>query len=306
MWVHVLGSAAGGGFPQWNCNCPNCYGVRNGSLPCRPRTQSSIAVSADYRHWFIFNASPDIRSQINAFPPLWPQDGVRHTPIQGIVLSDAELDHTLGLLSLRENRYLRLYATEWVATALTEWNPILGTLGHYCKVDWQPVRLQEVISLCQLDGVDTGLQCQAFSTLSTKVITFAAEPAAHPQASVGYRITDGRTGRSLVYMPALQEMHAAVLGQLKDCTYLLIDGTCWEDDELIHLGIGSKTARAMGHLPIAGEHGSMEQLAALNIDHIIYIHINNTNPILIENSPQRQAVEAHGIKIAFDGMEREI
>ncbi len=306
MWIRVLGSAAGGGFPQWNCNCPNCCAVRDGSLPCRGRTQSSIAVSADYQRWFLFNASPDIRSQINAFPPLWPQGEVRHTPIQGIVLSDAELDHTLGLLSLREARHLRIYATERVYTALNEWNPLLRTLSTYCTVEWQPVRLQEVLPLSQSDGADSGLLCQAFPTPSMKTVAFAAEPVGHPEANVGYRITDVRTGRTLVYLPAVQELHAAIRSQLQDCTCLFIDGTCWFDDELARLGIGSKTARAMGHLPMAGDNGSLEQLAALDIDRIVYIHINNTNPLLIENSSQRQTVEAHGIEVAFDGMEMEI
>ncbi len=306
MWIHVLGSAAGGGFPQWNCHCPNCRAARDGSLPCRPRTQSSIAVSADHRHWFIFNVSPDIRSQVNAFLPLWPQSGVRHTPIQGIILSDAELDHTLGLLSLREARHLRIYATEWVYTALTQWNPLLRTLQAYCTVEWQPVRLQEVMPFYQADGINSGLRCQAFTTLSSKTVVFAAESGGHPEASVGYRITDIQTDRTLVYLPAMQELHAEVRSHLQDCSCLLVDGTCWDDDELVRLGIGNKTARAMGHLPIAGDDGSLEQLAALDIDRTIYIHINNTNPLLIENSPQRQTVEAQGIEVAFDGMEWEM
>ena len=306
MWMRVLGSAAGGGFPQWNCHCPNCRSVRDGSLPCRPRTQSSITVSADSRHWFLFNVSPDIRSQVNAFPALWPQDDVRHTLIQSVVLSDAELDHTLGLLSLREAGQLRIYATEWVYTALNEWNPLLLTLSNYCTVEWQPVRLQEVTPLYRSDGIDSGLRCQAFPTCSTKVVAFAAKSAAHLEASVGYRITDMRTGGTLVYLPAVQELHATVRDNLQDCACLLIDGTCWYDDELTRLGISGKTARAMGHLPIAGDGGSLEQLAALDIDRVIYIHINNTNPLLIENSPQRQTVEAQGIEVAFDGMEKEI
>lgn len=306
MWIHVLGSAAGGGFPQWNCHCPNCRAARDGSLPCRPRTQSSIAVSTDHRHWFIFNASPDIRSQIDAFPPLWPQSGVRHTPIQGIVLSDAELDHTLGLISLREARHLRIYTTEWVYTALNQWNALLPTLRAYCTVEWQPVRLQEVMPLYQSDRVDSGLRCQAFTTLSTKTVVFAAESAGHPEASVGYRITDIQIDRTFVYLPAVQELHAEVRSQLQDCACLLIDGTCWDDDELVRLGISNKTARDMGHLPIAGAGGSLEQLAALDIERTIYIHINNTNPLLIENSPQWQTVEAHGIEVAFDGMEWEM
>lgn len=306
MWLRVLGSAAGGGFPQWNCNCPNCRGVRDGSLPCRSRTQSSIAISGDYRHWFLFNASPDIRNQIQAFPLLQPQDGVRSTPIQGIILSDAELDHTLGLLSLRESRSLRVYTTKWVYTALTEWNPLLRTLSRYCAVEWIPVQLQEMLPLCNADGSDSGLRCQAFTTLSTKKVAFAAESPASPEAVVGYRISDLRTGRTLVYMPAVQELQAEVRGQLQDCTCLLVDGTCWYDDELVRLGISGKTARSMGHLPIAGEGGSLEQLSTLSMNRVVYIHLNNTNPLLIENSSERQIVESEGIEVAFDGMEMEI
>jgi pyrroloquinoline quinone biosynthesis protein B len=306
MWVHILGSAAGGGFPQWNCSCPNCRGVRTGLLPCRRRTQSSIVISGDYQHWFLFNASPDIRSQIDACPPLWPQGDVRHTPIQGVLLSDAELDHTLGLLSLREARSLHIYATEWVYATLNQGNQLLRTLSAYCSINWHPVRLGEVGALFKSDGTESGLHCQAFGTFSTKAVSYASQSALHPESVVGYRITEARTNRTLVYMPAVQELNAAVLSQLQDCTCLLIDGTCWDDDELVRLGISGKTARAMGHLPIAGEKGSLEQLATLDIDRIMYIHLNNTNPLLIENSAQRQAVEAHRIAVTFDGLEMEI
>lgn len=304
MWMRVLGSAAGGGFPQWNCNCPNCHGVRAGSLAATPRTQSSIAVSADYQHWFLFNASPDIRTQINAAPPLCPQQGVRHTPIQATILTDAEIDHTLGLLVLRESRLQRIYATEWVYKALTSWNPLLSTLSAYCSVEWRPVRPGIPFALLTLDGVDSGLQCYPFSTLSGKTLTYAAAP--HLESVVGYRIIDTHTGRSLVYMPAVQELHATILDQLQDCACLLIDGTCWYDDELARLGISQKTARAMGHLPISGEQGSLERLASLPIERIVYIHINNTNPILLEDSPQRRSVEERGLAVAYDAMEMEI
>jgi pyrroloquinoline quinone biosynthesis protein B len=302
MWVRVLGSAAGGGFPQWNCNCPNCRAAREGSLLCRPRTQSSLAISADYQHWFLFNASPDIRAQIAAFPPLWPQGAVRHSAIEAIVLSDAELDHTLGLLSLREARSLRVYATPWVYTALSECNPILGTLRAYCAIDWRPVRLQETITL----GEAASLQCQAFSTASAKPVAFATHLGPHPETSIGYRITDPRTGRSLVYLPAVQELNAEVRTQLQQGAWVFFDGTCWEDEELIHLGIDGKTSRAMGHLPVGGAEGSLECLAQCSIARKVYIHLNNTNPLLMQNSPPRRAVEARGIEVAFDGMEMEI
>jgi pyrroloquinoline quinone biosynthesis protein B len=264
-------------------------------------------LSADYERWFLFNASPDIRSQVEAFPALWPRGAVRHTPIQAVVLSDAELDHTLGLLLLREGRRLRVYSTAWVHAALTEWNPILHTLAAFAAVDWQPIRLDEAVPLCTADGTDSGLRCQAFTTGSTKRLTFApAESAGHPEASVGYRITEARTGRSLVYLPALETLTSAIQANLSDCACLMVDGTCWVDDEMARLGIVGKTAREMGHLPLGGEGGSLQQLAGLDIARTILIHINNTNPVLIEDSPERRDVEARGIEVAVDGMEVEI
>ncbi len=312
MWIRVLGSAAGGGFPQWNCACPNCRAVREGSQFVTPRTQSSIAVSADYQHWFLFNASPDVRTQINASPSLSPHHDeriatrVRETPIQAIVLSDAEIDHTLGLLVLRETRSLRIYATEWVYNALTNLNPLLRTLSTYCAVEWLPLRLLTPVALLLSDGTDSGLQCQPFTTLSGKPLIYATDTAPDPESVVGYRITDTRTGRVLVYMPAVQELSAPLLNYVHDCACLLIDGTCWYDDELARLGISQKTARSMGHVPIGGANGSLELLSALAIERIVYIHINNTNPILLENSPQRRSVEERGFAVAYDSMEMEI
>jgi pyrroloquinoline quinone biosynthesis protein B len=182
----------------------------------------------------------------------------------------------------------------------------LRTLAAYCEVDWRPVNLQEIVPLWGAEASDSGLRCQAFSTGSTKTVAFAQQSIADPEATVGYRISDTRTGRALVYLPAVQELNAAVRDQLTDCACLFFDGTCWDDDELPRLRISGKTSRAMGHMPIGGKHGSLEQLAALDIGCKVYIHINNTNPILIDNSPQRRAVEAHDIDVAVDGMEMEI
>jgi pyrroloquinoline quinone biosynthesis protein B len=280
--------------------------VREGTLPCRARTQSALAVSSDYRHWFLVNASPDIRLQIETFAPLRPQGPIRETPVQAVVLTDAELDHTIGLLSLRETRVLRLYATEWVHTALSVWNPLLRTLRAYCEIDQQPIRAGETVSLHGVDGVNRGLQCQAFATGGAKAVAFAPPGTPPPDATIGYRFTDTRTGQSLVYAPGVQELNTDVRKQLRDCACVFFDGTCWEDDELPRLGISSKTSRAMGHVPISGPDGSLEPLAALKIRRKVYIHINNTNPVLIDNSPQRRAVEGRGIEIAFDGMEIEI
>ena len=298
--VRVLGSAAGGGFPQWNCACPACRAVRDGSRPARPRTQSSIAVSPDDRQWFLFNVSPDVRSQIESFPPLHPSSdpfGGRAVPLQAVLLTDAELDHTLGLLLLREGRALEIHATEAVRDTLYDGTSLLRTLEAYCPVKWQPV----------IPGADVpladGLSYRAFDVPTTKRARFGTGTS--KGRVVGYRLTDGRSGRTLVYLPSVQEL-TAVRDQLDDCACLLVDGTCWRDDELIQLGLAGKTAREMGHLPIDGPNGSLERLAPLPIERRIYTHINNTNPILLEDAPERRVIQQHGMEVAMDGLELRI
>jgi pyrroloquinoline quinone biosynthesis protein B len=296
MWLRVLGSAAGGGFPQWNCACPGCRAVREGSRPCRPRTQSSVAVSADRRRWFLLNASPDVRTQIESFPAMHPR-GDRATPLEAVLLTDAELDHTLGLLLLREGRGVDLHATEAVRDTLANGTALLRTLEAYCPVRWHLV----------VPGADAhlgdGLSYRAFDVPTTKRARFGS--GAEKGRVVGYRLTDERSGRSAVYLPGVQAL-MPVRDQLDDCACLLVDGTCWRDDELVQLGLAGKTAREMGHLPIDGPGGSLEQLAPLPIDRKIYIHINNTNPILLDDSPERRTVEQHGMEVAMDGLELRI
>lgn len=296
MWVRVLGAAAGGGFPQWNCNCPQCWAVRDGSRPCRPRTQSSVAVSADYRRWFLLNASPDLRAQIESFPALHPH-GLRDSPLQAVLLTDAELDHTLGLLLLREAGRLEVHATAAVHETLCTGTALLHTLGAYAHVEWRSVDPGREVSLAD------GLSYRAFPVPTTKRARFGT--GEEEEVVVGYRITNGHTGRALVYLPNAQQLTASVRAHLEGCTCLLFDGTCWQDDELIRLGIAGKTSREMGHLPIAGAEGSLEQLAPLPIERKIYIHINNTNPILLEDAPERRIVEEHGLEVAADGLELE-
>ncbi|HEX5493337.1 MAG TPA: pyrroloquinoline quinone biosynthesis protein PqqB [Mycobacteriales bacterium] len=301
VWVRVLGSAAGGGFPQWNCVCPPCRAVRAGSRPARARTQSSIAVSPDYRQWFLFNASPDLRFQIESFPALHPTSGPhdgRVVPIRAVLLTDAELDHTLGLLLLREGRGLQLHATEAVHDTLHDGNSLLQTLNAYCPVEWHPVAPGADVPL------GDGLSYRAFDVPTTKRARFG--PDSGKGRVVGYRVTDGRSGRALVYLPGVQELTPAVADHLDDCACLLIDGTCWRDDELIRLGLAGKTARQMGHLPIDGPNGSLEALSGLAVERRIYTHVNNTNPILLEDSPQRRVVERHGVEVAVDGLELQI
>ena len=301
MWLRVLGSAAGGGFPQWNCGCPGCDAVRTGSRPARPRTQSSLAVSADQRRWFLVNASPDVRGQIEANPALHPRAG-RDTPLAAVLLTDAELDHTLGLLLLREGRGLEVHATAAARDTLCDGTSLLRTLEAYCPVRWVRV----------VPGRDTplgdGLSYRAFDVPTTKRPRFeSANGNGNGEGRVvGYRLTDVRTGGALVYLPVVQELTAPVHRELAGCACLLIDGTCWQDDELIRLGASGKTAREMGHLPISGPGGSLEQLSPLPIDRKIYIHINNTNPILLEDAPERRVLEQHGLEVAVDGLELQI
>ncbi|MQA11818.1 MAG: pyrroloquinoline quinone biosynthesis protein PqqB [Pseudonocardiaceae bacterium] len=294
MWLRVLGSAAGGGFPQWNCGCPACRAVRDGSRPCQPRTQSSIVVSGDYRRWFLLNASPDIRAQIESFPALHPHDD-RATPLDAVLLTDAELDHTLGLLLLREGRGVELHATDTVHETLCEGTSLLRTLGRYCPVEWRPVVPEADVSL------GNGVSYRAFDVPTTKRTRFG--PGKEHGRVVGYRLTDERSGQAAVYLPGVQELTPAVREQLDDCACLLVDGTCWQDDELIQLGLAGKTAREMGHLPVGGPDGSLELLSPLPIERKIYIHINNTNPILLEDAPERRIVEERGMEVAMDGLE---
>jgi len=304
VWVRVLGSAAGGGFPQWNCTCPPCRAVRTGSRPCVPRSQSSIAVSFDRAQWFLFNASPDIQSQIESFPELHPDDG-RVIRLQAVLLTDAELDHTLGLLLMREGRGLEVHATESVHETLTTGSGVLKTLEAYCPVKWQPVLPGAEVPL---GSGSNGLSYRAFDVPTDKRMRFPS-PSTHAATHgrvVGYRVTDTSSGRSVVYLPCVQQLTPDVLAELADCSGLLVDGTCWRDDEMPSLGLASKTSRDMGHVPIDGPGGSLELLSPLSIDRKVYIHINNTNPILLDDSPERRLLDLHGMEVAADGLELDI
>jgi pyrroloquinoline quinone biosynthesis protein B len=295
VFARVLGSAAGGGSPQWNCGCPVCTAVRSGAGSAR--TQSSVAVSADYRRWFLLNASPDVRTQIEAFPGLHPR-GDRTTPIQAVLLTDAELDHTLGLLLLREARALRLYATPAVHKTLCDGSGLLRTLQRYCSVEWRAVVPGAGMLLAD------GLSCRAFDVPTTKQTRFG-HSVDHGRV-VGYRLTDERSGGTLVYLPGVQALTPAVRAEIQGCQCLLIDGTCWRDDELVRLGLAGKTSREMGHLPIDGPDGSLAQLPALGVRRTIFVHMNNTNPILLPDTPERRVVADSGVEVAMDGLEVEV
>ena len=301
MRIRVLGSAAGGGFPQWNCNCRNCDGLRAGTLRSSARTQSSICVSDDGQEWALFNASPDILQQIRSFPPLQPARSLRDTGIAAVVLIDGQIDHTTGLYMLRERgRPLDIWCTESVFEDLNDGNPIFRTLEHYCGVNWHPIRFDAPFTL-------PGLPHLALHALPIKSKAAPYSPhrhVPHDGDNIGLRITDIRSGRSLFYAPGLAEIGPAVAQTMAVSDCIMVDGTFWSDDEMIRLGISTKAALDIGHLPQSGAEGMMAHLDRVprNIRKVL-IHINNTNPILDEDSRERAELIAHSIEVAWDGME---
>jgi pyrroloquinoline quinone biosynthesis protein B len=300
MRVRVLGAAAGGGFPQWNCNCPNCDGLRRGTLRASARTQSSIAVSANDRDWILFNASPDILAQFKAFPELQPARSVRDTAISAIVLIDSQIDHTTGLLMLREGKPLDVWCTDMAHEDLTTGNPLFKVLGHYCGVNRHrvPIAGEDF----EVKGGD-GLVFTAVALQSKAPPYSPHRHDPHPGDNIGVRIRHLDSGRSLFYAPGLGaiEPHLVPIFESVDC--LLVDGTFWTDDEMIRLGVSKKRAREIGHLPQSGPGGMIESLDRFVRPRKVLIHINNTNPILNEDSPERGELAAHGIEVAYDGME---
>jgi pyrroloquinoline quinone biosynthesis protein B len=302
--IRVLGSAAGGGFPQWNCDCPCCRAVRDGTRPARSRTQSSVAVTSGGRRgaaeqWVLLNASPDIGRQIEACPALRPRPG-RASPVVAVLLTDGELDHTLGLLLLREARGVRIHGTEATKDLMRNGSRLLPTLQAYCPVEWHPV----------VPGADVplpgGLWYRAFDVPTSKRPRFPDVAAEGKGRVVGYRITDERTGTAMVFLPGVQELTPEIAGETDGCSAIFVDGTCWSDDEMIALGLALRTSRDMGHQPVSGPRGSLDLLASLPVPRKVYTHLNNTNPLLLEDSPQRKEAEERGMEIAFDGMELEI
>lgn len=294
----MLGAAAGGGFPQWNCSCGMCAGLRSGELRASPRTQSSIAVSGDGASWILINASPDIRTQLESFATLRPRGTVRGSAIAAVLLTDAQLDHTIGLLLLREGGPLPVYCTEPVSQDLRNGFPVLAILTHYCGVQWQPMVPDQPFQIADQPQL-------RFTAIPLQSKAPPYSPHRHaPQLgdNVGLVIEDLGSGGRLFYVPGLGEITPAVRRWLEGADCLLVDGTFWHNDELGHAGAGSKTATAMGHLPLSGPGGMLEQLRNSRGRKVL-IHINNTNPILDEDSPERARLAEEGIEVAIDGME---
>ena len=302
MRVRVLGSAAGGGFPQWNCNCANCRSVRSGALEVRARMQSSVAISADGERWCVMNTSPDLRAQLVATSALAPRTGARGTPIAAVFLTDAEIDHVAGLLSLREHQPLRLYCSaavfEWVFGA----NPMFGALVEPTRFTWERIDEGATAPVRDASGGEIGLRYDALF-VAGKIPAFVSAAAPRAGSTTGVRIVEAATGRSIVYLPVIKDLSDAVMHVLRTCDCLLFDGTFWSEDEMAQRGAGRRTASDMGHLPISGATGSLARLRGLDGVRKIYTHVNNTNPVLDPSSSERRAVEEAGWEIAEDGWE---
>lgn len=304
MFVHVLGSGAGGGFPQWNCNCANCKGVRESTIKASPRTQSSIAVSANGKDWILFNASPDIKKQLDQFPALQPAREVRDTAISAIVITDAQIDHVTGMLTLREhNKPWEVYTTRAVYEDLTTGFPVFNILGHFRGINHHEIATdQSSFTIPSAEGL-------VFTAVPLKSEAPPYSPHRHntvPGDNVGIKIEDTRTGKNLFYAPGLGVAEDHVLEYMRNADTVLVDGTVWTDDEMSHEGISDKRAQEMGHLDQSSEGGIMSLLNAMEKPRKILIHINNTNPILNEESEQRQILNKSGIEVAHDGMDIEL
>lgn len=298
MHIVLLGTAAGGGFPQWNCWCPTCRTARSAPQLALRRRQSSAAVSVDGARWFLLNASPDVREQLDCLPGPVPA-GVRHVPVEGIVTTDAELDHTLGIVLLREARHLQLFATSAVRVILERDSRILPMTQAFARVDVTELQLGRAIPLTYRSGEPAGVSVEPFAVPAGPPRFAREENTGH---TVGLILVDQRSGGSCAYVPGCGELDQPLLDRLGETDLLLFDGTFWTDDELTSLGIGDRGAREMDHQPISGAGGSLARLAGLPRPQKVYTHINNTNPMLLEGSPERAMVERAGLAVGADGM----
>lgn len=302
MQIRVLGSGAGGGFPQWNCSCPNCKAVRAGTIKASTRNQSSIAVSSDGEHWALFNASPDVRAQLENFPEIHPKNKVRGTGIEAIVIFDSQIDHATGLLILREGDPLTIYCTDMVKQDLTTGFPIFNILEHFCGVEDHPIPLNgDAFTIPNIDDLE-------FTALPLKSKAPPYSPHRndpHEGDNIGMIIHQISTGKTTFYAPGLGVIEPHVEQAMTEADCVLVDGTFWTDDELASVG-RPLLARKIGHLPQFGKGGMIEFLDTLDKPRKILIHINNTNPILNEESEERDILTQHGIEVSYDTMNIEL
>jgi pyrroloquinoline quinone biosynthesis protein B len=303
--IVVLGSAAGGGFPQWNSNAPACRRARTGDRAARARTQASLAISITGKRWYLLNAAPDLAAQIAAAPVLWPQDGVRSSPIAGVVLTGGDVDAIAGLLTLRERHAFTVYATSEVQAVLAS-NPIFRVLSPDC-VERRVLGLDEWTTLTPPDDPDGDLSVRGFA-VPGKVALWLEPDGRDPGLvengnTIGLEIAERKSGAHFFFVPGCAALTERVLERLRGAPLVFFDGTLWCDDEMIRLGVGSKTGKRMGHLCMSGEEGVVAAFRDLGIARKVFIHINNTNPVLLEDSAERAEVEAAGWTVADDGME---
>jgi pyrroloquinoline quinone biosynthesis protein B len=293
----VVGSAAGGGYPQWNCGSAVSALFWEGDTRVVPRTQSSIAASVDGKRWVLLNASPDLRHQIIATPALHPQAGERHSPIAAVVLTNGDIDHIAGLLTLRERQPFDLYATAAIQEVLSA-NPIFEALDR-------GVVRRHTIVLGETVDTGTGVQVEIFP-VPGKVPLYMenGEPeiGAETETTIGARVI-GRDGASAFYIPGCAFLSPALRKRLADAALILFDGTLWTDDEMIRDHVGVKTGKRMGHMSVSGADGTVAAFAGLDVKRKLFIHINTTNPILLDDSAERAEAEAAGWEVTYDGME---
>jgi pyrroloquinoline quinone biosynthesis protein B len=303
--IVVLGAAAGGGVPQWNCGCPVCRAART-QHPDLQSTQASVAISADGVHWFLINASPDLRQQLIATPPLHPKAGqLRHSPICGVILTNSEVDAVAGLLSMREGSPFTVYAHPRVL-AILKANSIFNVLSE-TNVKRQPIAIDEAFEPALPDGSPSGIEILPFIVPGKGA--WYLEGKAHPAGdggagdTLGLRIGDKASGKHLYFLAACAEVTPELKARLAGAALVFFDGTVWRDDELIAAGLGAKTGQAMGHIAMSGDNGAIAALADLGIDRKIFLHINNSNPALLRDSAERRTAERAGWQIPADGME---
>lgn len=299
MQVRILGAAAGGGSPQWNCWCSVCRAVRAGEPGTQPRMQSSLAVrAAATEPWLLINASPDLPRQLALLAEQPAADVVRHTPIGAVLLTDAEIDHAAGLLLLRESTTpLELHCTAQARDALVgEW-PLLTMLESWCGIDWRELHADDPTR----PGHVLGLAVESFTT-GEDAPRYQHDGAGGPGTSIGVTLRDA-TGATVTYCPTMETWSDDLAARLAASDVVLVDGTFWSDDELARHGApGARTARQMGHLPLDGEDGTAERLAALDT-RVVLVHVNNSNPVLLEHGSERARLDELGIAVGFDGME---
>ena len=303
--VVVLGAAAGGGVPQWNCGCPVCRMARS-ERPELQSTQASIAISANGEHWFLINASPDLRQQLIATPQLHPAAGMlRHSPIAGVILTNGEIDAVAGLLSMREGWPFTIYAHPRVLSILRT-NSIFNVLSEK-NVQRRPIEVNAAFEPTLPDGSPAGIEVLPFAVPGKGA--WYLEGKAHPAGetgdgdTLGLRILDKASGKHFYFLAACADVTDDLKTRLNGASAIFFDGTVWRDDELIVAGLGTKTGQGMGHIAMSGDRGAIESLAGLDIDRKMFLHINNSNPALLHGSAERKTAEQAGWQIPADGTE---